>query len=98
MQRSIPRRSYLICTGQCHVDKTGNRNYGETVLQNSEATSEERRADYETKVQGLTKFFNSNPHIYDSQDYGTDKETGRIRFEVRKAVVDLTANSDDEFG
>ena len=26
-----------------------------------------------------------------------DEETGRIRFEVCKAVVDLTANSDDEF-
>ena len=98
-----PAGSYLICTGQCHVDKNGNQNYGETVLQNSEATSEatseeERRADYETKVQGLTKFFNSNPHVYDSQDCGADEETGRIRFEVRKAVVDLTANSDDEFG
>jgi len=94
-----PAGSYLICTGQYHVDKeTSIRNYGETVLQNSEATSEEKRADYETKVERLKHFFTNNPDIYDSQDYGFDEETGRIRIEVCKAVVDLTANSDDEFG
>ena len=93
-----PAGSYLICTGQYHVDEeTGIRNYGETIVQNSEATREERRADYEIKVKRLTHFFTKNPHVYDSQDYGADEETGRIRYEVCKAVVDLTANSDDEF-
>ena len=90
-----PAGSYLICTGQYHVDgTTGIRNYGETVLQNFEATSEEKRADYEAKVEGLKRFFAKNPHAYDSQDYGFDEETGRTRFEVCKTVVDLT-DSDD---
>ena len=93
-----PAGSYLICTGQYHVDKeTGIRNYGETVRQNLEATREERRADYETKVERLKHFFANNPDVYDIQGYEVDEETGRIRFEVCKAVVDLTANSDDEF-
>ena len=94
-----PAGSYLICTGQHHVDEeTGIRNYGETVRQNLEATREERRADYETKVKRLTHFFAKSPHVYEMQGFGADEETGRIRFEVCKAVVDLTANSDDEFG
>jgi len=92
-----PAGSHLICTGEYHVDQeTEIRNYGETIVQNTEATKEEKKADYEHKVKRLTHFFTNSPHVYDFQDY-TEEETGKIRFEVCKAVVDLTGNSDDEF-
>lgn len=92
-----PAGSYLICTGEYHVDeRTGIRNYGETVVQNTEASAEERYVDMEYKTSKLADFFTKDPHIYDSRDCGVDAD-GSIRYEVCAAVVDLTGNSDDEF-
>jgi len=92
-----PAGSYLICTGEYHVDEeTGVRNYGETVVQNTEASNEEKYSEMDYKTEQLAHFFTKDPHIYDSRDCGTDAD-GNIRYEVCAAVVDLTADSDDEF-
>ena len=92
-----PAGSYLICTGEYHVDeKTGIRNYGETVVQNTEASNEEKYVDMEYKTSKLADYFTKDPHIYDSRDSGVNAD-GTIRYEVCAAVVDLTGNSDDEF-
>mmetsp|Transcript_16470 Transcript_16470/g.47300 ORF Transcript_16470/g.47300 Transcript_16470/m.47300 type:complete len:347 (-) Transcript_16470:386-1426(-) len=89
-----PAGSHLICTGKHHVDQDAIENYGEMVVQNTEATEEERAVDVVHKEKCLASYFTSSPHTYDIRDY--KDEEGGIRFEVRLPVVNVAGDSDDD--